>query len=190
MTNLMIDLETMGNTPNSAIVAIGAVFFNPSTGELGESFYRAVNLNSSVEYGGDIDPGTVLWWMNQSDEARSAIYNADSISINTALSELNTFICNQIEPGKLKVWGNGAGFDNVILRSSYYRLGIPCPWNFWNDRDVRTIVEMGREIGIDPRHDIPFEGDQHNALDDARHQARYVSAIWKKLIPEAGDIKK
>ncbi|EBY7638725.1 3'-5' exoribonuclease, partial [Salmonella enterica subsp. enterica serovar Enteritidis] len=31
--------------------------------------------------------------------------------------------------------------------------------------------------------DMPFEGDMHNALADARHQAKYVSAIWQKLIP-------
>ncbi|EFG1765582.1 TPA: 3'-5' exoribonuclease, partial [Escherichia coli] len=26
-----------------------------------------------------------------------------------------------------------------------------------------------------------------NALDDARHQAKYVSAIWQKLIPNQAD---
>jgi hypothetical protein len=28
---------------------------------------------------------------------------------------------------------------------------------------------------------MPFIGDVHNALADARHQAKYVSAIWRKL---------
>ncbi|EPG3512343.1 3'-5' exonuclease, partial [Klebsiella pneumoniae] len=50
------------------------------------------------------------------------------------------------------------------------------------DRDVRTIVELGRAIGINPRRDIPFEGDRHNALADAKHQAKYVSAIWQRLV--------
>ncbi|EBO5570485.1 3'-5' exoribonuclease, partial [Salmonella enterica] len=52
---------------------------------------------------------------------------------------------------------------------------------WWNDRDVRTIVELGKAIGFDPKRDMPFEGTRHNALDDAIHQAKYVSAIWKKL---------
>lgn len=43
-------------------------------------------------------------------------------------------------------------------------------------------VELGRAIGINPRRDIPFEGDRHNALADAKHQAKYVSAIWQRLI--------
>ena len=31
--------------------------------------------------------------------------------------------------------------------------------------------------------DMPFDGIAHNALADARHQAKYVSANWQKLIP-------
>ncbi|MCW6595330.1 3'-5' exoribonuclease, partial [Yersinia ruckeri] len=31
--------------------------------------------------------------------------------------------------------------------------------------------------------DMPFDGERHNALADALHQARYVSAIYQKLIP-------
>ncbi|WP_414668948.1 3'-5' exoribonuclease domain-containing protein, partial [Escherichia coli] len=43
------------------------------------------------------------------------------------------------------------------------------------------IVELGKAIGFDPKRDMPFKGTRHNALDDAIHQAKYVSAIWKKL---------
>ena len=49
MNHLMIDLETMGNKPNAPIVSIGAVFFEPSTGELGDEFYRVVSLKSSMD---------------------------------------------------------------------------------------------------------------------------------------------
>ncbi len=75
--------------------------------------------------------------------------------------------------------GNGANFDNTILRRSYERQGIPCPWRYYNDRDVRTIVELGKAIDFDARTAIPFEGERHNALDDARYQAKYVSVIWQ-----------
>ncbi|ENO08979.1 exonuclease family protein [Escherichia coli O157:H43 str. T22] len=71
----------------------------------------------------------------------------------------------------VQVWGNGANFDNTILRRSYERQGIPCPWRYYNDRDVRTIVELGKAIDFDARTAIPFEGERHNALDDARYQA-------------------
>lgn len=182
MNHLMIDLETMGNKPNAPIVSIGAVFFEPSTGELGEEFYRVVSLKSSMDGGAVPDPDTIMWWMQQSEEARAAICDKDAISISSALIKLNGFIHDSADSGKVQVWGNGASFDNVILRASYDREYIPCIWHFSNDRDVRTIVELGRVIGINPRRDIPFEGDQHNALADAKHQAKYVSAIWQRLV--------
>lgn len=101
-----------------------------------------------------------------------------------AISELSHFINRHSDnPKYLKVWGNGATFDNVILRGAYERAGQVCPWQFWNDHDVRTIVTLGRVVGFDPKRDMPFDGVAHNALADARHQAKYVSAIWQKLIP-------
>lgn len=129
------------------------------------------------------DPDTIMWWMQQSEEARSAINDKNAaMAISTALIQLVAFIRGNSEPGRVQVWGNGATFDNVIMRASYDRVDIPCPWHFANDRDVRTIVELGRAIGINPRRDIPFEGDRHNALADAKHQAKYVSAIWQRLV--------
>ncbi|MED8996081.1 3'-5' exonuclease, partial [Escherichia coli] len=62
-----------------------------------------------------------------------------------------------------------------------------CPWRYTNDRDVRTIVQLGEAVGFYAKNMIPFEDTPHNALDDARHQAKYVSAIWQKLIPEQAD---
>ncbi|MEQ4972210.1 3'-5' exonuclease [Klebsiella pneumoniae] len=191
MNHLMIDLETMGNKPNAPIVSIGAVFFDPSTGELGEEFYRVVSLKSSVDGGAVPDPDTIMWWMQQSGEARNAICDEGALAISAALIKLNTYILDNCSPDNVQVWGNGATFDNVILRSSYDREFIPCIWKFWNDRDVRTIVELGRAIGINPRRDIPFDGDKHNALADAKHQAKYVSAIWQRLIniPDPSEVQ-
>lgn len=81
-----------------------------------------------------------MWWMQQSEEARAAICDKDAISISAALIKLNTFILDNNNIDKVQVWGNGATFDNVIMRTSYDRENIPCPWHFANDRDVRTIV--------------------------------------------------
>lgn len=180
--HLMVDLETMGNKSNAPIVSIGAVFFNPNTGNTGAEFYTAVSLESSMLLGGVPDAGTIIWWLKQSPEARSAIAIADNITLIDALELFSDFISENSDAGSdVQVWGNGASFDNVILRSSYDRADIECPWKFWNDRDVRTMTELGKAIGINPRYDIPFDGEMHNALSDARHQVKYVSAIWQKL---------
>lgn len=182
--HVMVDLETMGKKHNAPIVAIGAVLFDPATGSIGESFYKVVCLESSVNWGAVIDPSTVIWWLKQSSEARSAIVNDDAIPLQDALLQFREFVSDNVAGGskKAQVWGNGASFDNSILRSAYDCIAEDYPWEYWNDRDVRTMVELGQAISFDPKTTIPFEGSRHNALADAIHQARYVSAIWQRII--------
>ncbi|HCN1544341.1 TPA: 3'-5' exoribonuclease [Escherichia coli] len=184
--HLMIDLETMGTNTNAPIVVIGAVFFDPQTGEIGPVFYIVISLTDAMNTGAVPDGGTIEWWLKQSSEARAAILT-DQVKLKDALSRFREFINEYSDEKFVQVWGNGATFDNAILRTSYERLDIPCPWRYHNDRDVRTIVELGKAIDFDARTAIPFEGERHNALDDARYQAKYVSAIWQKLIPNQAD---
>ncbi|HFV5472673.1 TPA: 3'-5' exoribonuclease [Escherichia coli] len=181
--HLMIDLETMGKNPDAPIISIGAIFFDPQTGDMGPEFSKTIDLETA---GGVIDRDTIKWWLKQSREAQSAIMT-DEIPLDDALLQLREFIDENSGEFFVQVWGNGANFDNTILRRSYERQGIPSPWRYYNDRDVRTIVELGKAIDFDARTAIPFEGERHNALDDARYQAKYVSAIWQKLIPSQAD---
>ncbi|ENR2679075.1 3'-5' exoribonuclease [Escherichia coli] len=184
--HLMIDLETMGTNTNAPIVVIGAVFFDPQTGEIGPVFYIVISLTDAMNTGAVPDGGTIEWWLKQSSEARAAILT-DQVKLKDALSQFRKFINEYSDEKFVQVWGNGATFDNAILRTSYERLDIPCPWRYHNDRDVRTIVELGKTIDFDARTVIPFEGVRHNALDDARHQAKYVTATIQKLIPNPVD---
>ena len=181
--HLMIDLETMGKNPDAPIISIGAIFFDPQTGDMGPEFSKTIDLETA---GGVIDRDTIKWWLKQSREAQSAIMT-DEIPLDDALLQLREFIDENSGEFFVQVWGNGANFDNTILRRSYERQGIPCPWRYYNDRDVRTIVELGKAMDFDARAAIPFEGERHNALDDARYQAKYVSTIWQKLIPNQAD---
>lgn len=173
MKNVMIDLETMGNKPNAPIIAIGAVYFDMTTGELGNEFYSEVNLESSVAVGCEMDASTVLWWLKQSDDARAKFAKNESAPhLLNVLLEFTAFMDRGVQP-----WGNGAGFDLGILANSYRNLGMEPPWAFWAERDVRTIVELDTHN----RKKLPFTGVPHYALDDAKHQVKYVSAIVREL---------
>ncbi|EOG9062800.1 3'-5' exonuclease [Vibrio fluvialis] len=185
MKNLMIDLETMGNSSNAAIVSIGACFFEPSTGEIGEKFSRIISLESSQACG-CIDASTVLWWMKQSNEARAVLNSREAVHITSALQDFRQFTNDGL--GQPLVWGNGSSFDCVILKNTIIQcLGEQyVPWQFWNERDVRTMVDLGKSLlGFDPKRDMPFEGIRHDALSDAIHQAKYVSAIYQRLAEKA-----
>ena len=181
MKHLMLDLETLGTTPDSAILAIGAVIFDPLTKAIGPEFYQAIDVTSSSEFG-KIDPETIKWWMAQSYEAKTVFSDKNASSLGDALQQFSQFVAAN-EGHELRVWGNGAGFDNVILAYAYRACNMAIPWNFRFDRDVRTIVELGTEIlGINPKSNLRVRGVAHNALDDAKFQAKYVSDIYSALM--------
>lgn len=183
MKHLMIDLESMDNKPTAAMTALAAVFFNPETGEIGPRFYRRISLANSVDYGCTMGADTVLWWMRQSVEARSEFLCDDCQDLDFALQDFSAFIQENSDPRHVQVWGKGPSFDNVIIKHAAEKCGLIQPlWNFWNDRDVRTIEQLAKDLGLNLRSIIPFEGVPHHALYDALHQAKTVSYVWMYLI--------
>ncbi|EEU5398444.1 TPA: 3'-5' exoribonuclease, partial [Escherichia coli] len=108
--HLMIDLETMGKNPDAPIISIGAIFFDPQTGDMGPEFSKTIDLETA---GGVIDRDTIKWWLKQSREAQSAIMT-DEIPLDDALLQLREFIDENSGEFFVQVWGNGANFDNTI----------------------------------------------------------------------------
>lgn len=164
---IMLDLETMGTAGDSAIIAIGAVAFD-SLSIIGR-FYTNVNLQSCIDLGMKVDGSTVIWWMGQSDQARS-IFSDKSPHLNESLTEFTNWF-NSVNGDE--VWGNGASFDNVILSTAYNKAGLAQPWKFWNDRCYRTVKNMNPSIKLNR------VGTYHNAVDDAESQALHLIDILK-----------
>lgn len=171
--NIMVDLETMSSAPNAAIVAIGATTFG--NGEGARSFFqRAVHLNSSHGEGLHIDPNTVVWWLRQPQPIINATFNTgEAVGLREALESFSEWVHAVGREQEVLLWGNGAAFDNVVLRSAYTALGLPAPWSFRGDRCYRTIKATAPHI-IAPVNDRP-----HEALSDAITQARHLEAIWQ-----------
>lgn len=175
MKDVMLDLETMGNKPDAAIVAIGAVEFDIGVGAIGARFYLPVQLGSSVRYGGAMDPDTVLWWLQQDEAPRRELWGDDRATLPDALSQFTAWMESRAAGGAVRVWGNGAAFDNVVLRGAYERLDRQAPWYFWDDRCYRTMKAQ--------RPDVPMArvGVHHNAADDAESQARHLLRLMGVL---------
>ena len=164
MTNhVMIDLETLDNVGTAAIVAIGACVF--SGPKQGEKFYTAVDQTSSIALGLSVSLGTMEWWAKQTPQARAVFDDPDRLKILVALEAFAQWLFPLGED--VRVWGNGASFDNAILAHAYRKAGRELPWAFWNDRCYRTIA-----AGISERREQL--GTHHNALDDALSQAQHL----------------
>lgn len=175
---VMLDLETMSSASDAAIIAIGAVRFDIFSGTVRKggtengTFYQIVNLKSAQRVGGRIDPETIMWWLKQSEEARKALTEPESLPIEAVLKNFATWIREVPCTG---IWGNGSDFDNVILNNSYQRLGQTAPWSYKMNRCYRTLQALNSQI--------PFArvGNYHNALDDAISQAGHLCSIVKHL---------
>ena len=181
MVEIMLGLETMGTGPNAAIAQIGAVAFDTEKQVVLEKLQVYVDLESSVRQGGEMDVSTILWWLLQGDSARAAfdplLYRTRSIGEALCLFTELVLRHEPEEGAGVPVWGNGASFDNVILRQAYKRAGMVAPWHFWQDRCYRTIRG---ELPGHPK--IEFEGIKHLAVADAMHQARQLMVMrsWFK----------
>lgn len=167
----MIDLESAGTGPDAAILSIGAVFFDLSKCEIGPTFYKRVHLGTAVQRGGTMDPGTFLWWLGQSEQARNEVRFGGE-PIDEVLQAFQQFVLDNARPADVRPWGNAASFDVTIIGQSMERSGLAAPWRFFNERCFRTVKAMYPKVEMDER-----EGTHHNALDDAIHQVKHLFKI-------------
>lgn len=178
-SHVMIDLETLGTAQDTIVPIIGACIFSPTTGEITDTFYAHLNQKDQQTLGRTTTPATIEWWKQQSDAAKKELLKPGR-PFKDVMEEFADFL-----PKKCVVWGNGATFDISILENCFRMLGMNIPWAFWDVRDVRTVVDLAGKLPKEYRvekGEFKFEGVAHNAADDARHQATYVSAMWQALI--------
>ena len=174
--HLMIDLETLGTFMNAPVVTIGACFFDPLTGKIGDKFYEKIDIAEAMKFGTP-DAETIRWWLTQDPAAQKELASAKS-SMSDVLTRLAKFYNSGNDA---KVWGNGPTFDVTILDYAYYKcLGQKAPWPFWNVRDVRTVVQLAEGLVKKPAA-FTKGGVAHNALDDCIFQVGYVSKMWMAL---------
>lgn len=174
MRDIMIDIETLGTTAGSVILSIGAVGFCPVDRVLGARHYGVVSIASSLSLGATVDSETVAWWAKRTPAAQRVLFEAldpNASSLPDALDRLSDYLIAQGSPADLRIWGNGSDFDNVLLVAAYAQAGRKQPWRFYNHRCFRTLKNLF------PGHEPVREGEHHNALDDAEHQARHALAI-------------
>lgn len=184
--HIMVDLETWGTTPGSDLRSIGAIVFDPIAGTLGPTFYA--NVRNGGDYGLTRDPETEEWWADQSLEAQNAL-EVDQLHIADALGFFYEWWLDQqgglaTRDSYARFWANGSHFDFVLLEAAYRAVFDPngehgdedtMPWIYRAPRDCKTAWDMAGGV------DLPFEGVEHNALDDARHQALCVIEAYKTI---------
>jgi hypothetical protein len=184
----MIDLETLGQRPDSVILSIGAVAFNEDgpVDDL-DPFYLVLNAQDQLDNGRTVTMSTVQWWMDQPKEARDEAF-ADldrAVPLDVALVMLDGW-WGRVEGACgspiQRVWANSPQFDLVILENAYYKAGFHEPWHFRQAHDFRTLKSLVNVTDLAVTDTLVTRaGIQHHALDDAKFQAVRAAVLLRAM---------
>lgn len=186
--HVMVDLETMSSSSHAAIIAIGAVRFEPlgpqvleppeapkPVGVLNDTFYYAnVSLESSMAAGLEVNADTIMWWLKQDEASRKAVAAAPMV-LAAALMDFKAWYGDN---PSVPVWSH-ATFDFPILSHAFEATNIAKPFKYTAARDVRTIYDLAYPGSLVPNVSV---ANKHNALWDAWRQAVGVQHCAHKLI--------
>lgn len=178
----VVDIETLAQSIDAVIATIGITVINVLTGIILGEFYVRVDHNQP---GRVTDEPTLAFWAElkvSHPEAWAEVFDErlSRVSLSTALLGLKSFLATMAADGsrEIEVMGNGPEFDNAIVLHAAKQLNMGDLWGFRRNQSMRTAVWLGRLlVGRDPKYQIRFEGVQHHALHDSRHEAKVTSVI-------------
>lgn len=172
----MVDIETLAQCSNAVITSIGAVKFDIETGIRDPHyFYENVDIDSCLERGMKVEGGAIRWWMLNSEDARKEVAKVGK-PIKSVLNDFSNFI----NPTDI-LWSNGLRFDIAKLEDAYRLSNLEVPWDWHNERDVRTLVAFAPEIKDEVTKGYKESNHAHNAIKDCNIQIDYCTKIWQKF---------
>ncbi len=190
---LMIDLETLGTAESATIITMGACLFNPHVTNTYEallpySINLRVDIEDAVRNSSGIDPNTIKWWFAQSDAAIKALIEGEVLNLKDALTTLWRWATSRtvgeahirLLPVPERVWAKSPDFDCKLLQYACKRTGLIYPFRYFNQRCVRTAVDLAFPDGEASRPTFKT-GVHHDARDDAINQALMIQACYRQL---------
>lgn len=203
----LYDIETLGGRDNAPIVQLGAVLFSPwgdpadfgGTGRgvcdpIGAGVISApegafrMNVELTNHDVQRADWATIKWWLTVPDQrARLRVFGEPERSpISDVLRKFAVWA--QSWGDAPTYWWSDMDFDCRLMRQAYDTAYLPrlCPFGAHGGengphrgvRDYRTLRWIGKALCIEQ---APRVGVEHDALDDAYHQAYYAIAVLRHL---------
>ena len=181
ITDVVVDIETLGTRPGDSIVQIAVVGFDRNA----PSFLGQVLISVSValkDSRGIATASTLDWWFTQSEEAQGALLFGNNIFSEVSSNENNMLFSflQQADSAGIKYcnwWGNSHSFDLVLIEAALKQLCyVDKPWDFRNERCFRTL-----------KSEMPFVSlpenttTKHIAVNDAMHEAECLFLLLKAI---------
>lgn len=182
--DVMIDLETLGTTPGSVVLSIGAAASDSYTGPDDLNFHGKIDVRDSLHAGLTVDPDTMSWWRKQpADVWRETVQAGEDpdLGLRSVLGRFTEWLATlrkgdpQSKTGaKLRLWGDSASFDLGLLAAACRAAGQPQPWSYQEEycyRTLRNVLESEK----------PRSKTQHDGLSDAQAQLAHLQMMLDAL---------
>lgn len=167
MNNVMVDLETTSTLPEyGAIIQIAAVRFDLKEFNVDDNFFdQCLGIPPYRFWSED----TRNWWMSQPPHVLQGIYTR--MRDPRAVMEEFQAWCGR----DAILWAKPTSFEFPFLSSYFHQNELSNPFDFRKATDIRSFLNGLYYPDTPPSDkDIPFEGDQHNALFDVLHQIKWL----------------
>jgi hypothetical protein len=172
----MLDLETLDTRPTAAIRLMAAVRFDPVRGIVSpDCFCERISPSSCEAVGLTYLGDTILWWLQQSEAARTKMTAGDETQLRMVLLQFTGWFSRSY-PAPTRIWSHGVIFDVVIAENAFRACELPVPWDHRAPRDTRTLFDLA---GIDMK-DFPADVP-HDPLSDALAQVQAVCEAYRRL---------
>lgn len=193
--DIMLDIETLGIEDDAQVIQISAGAFHLEKLTKNKEDINIFNMVLDLSTLGDklsVEQGTLEFWTSSPDNAK--VLNR-MLRVDNGITEriMVTRFCQWLENfaseyEEVRLWGNGIIFDNVKIDNLFKKYDIASPIQFYNHRDVRTIVELASYstgLSVNEYRDRFSEDiEKHNAVDDVLYQIRYVTSAYQDLVDE------
>ncbi len=173
----IFDFETLSQEQtNGVVLSMAMVNFSESrfTSDIPYTFDELVqntkmikfNVEEQVKkYNREINRDTLTWWSEQGELAKQQLKPSDD---DVSIDQLyNFFILNKSANVK-KVYTRGNTFDPIFLEYIMRQTNNPMPYDWWEVRDTRSLIE-GLSWGADLKHSFIPDGCKNFIAHDPKH---------------------
>lgn len=171
--DLMVDLETTGTQPeHTNIIQIAAVRFNLETGEVDDNFFDQCLRPLPTRYW---DESTRQWWSKMPE-----VFDGIWRRMRDPMVVMNEF--REFAADGPRLWAKPVSFEFPFLSSYFREAGLLNPFDFRRAIDLRSFIH-GRYFPLPAPNiekEIPFIGDEHNALFDTLHQVAVAIEAYQR----------
>lgn len=182
---MMLDTETLGRTPGSVVLSVGANVFSASTNYQDvmsgdKHFYEVINSFDSQNVGLKVEPETLRWWKKKEIWADLGMEVAESKTTVKKMCQRFSEFINDHNPDKF--WANSPVFDIEILSALFKKSSIEFPIQYRKEMDFRTIMELAYpDRNLRPTRELSEWYPEHHALGDSIEQSFQLQKAFMEL---------